>query len=144
MSEIALHPHLSKLPVDALKEFTEWCILEQAVEAGYEFTANNSKLINLAPDYYIEELVDQFIQATRNSIEGGIAALAAGKQADTNGLQGIPIVVDFISLYVRYLVPKGRNNMHPSQETTNQVYELASQQQWDKLSEIGKKYHVVF
>lgn len=142
MSEIALHPHIPKLSIDALKEFTEWCILEQAVEAGYEFTPDNSKLMNLEVNYYIEELVDQFINTTRNSIEGGMAALAAGKQADNHGLVGIPIVVDFISLYIRYLVPKGPINMHPSKENTNEIYELACQQQWDKLSEIANKHHV--
>lgn len=142
MSEIELYSHLPKLSVDALKEFTEWCIVEQAVDAGYEFTPDQSKLINLEAAYYIEQLVDQFINATRNSIEGGIAALAAGKQADSHGLQGIPIVVDFISLYVRFLVPKGRKKMHPNEEVTNEIYEKACQEQWDKLCEIAQKYQV--
>ena len=113
-------------------------MLEQAAEAGFELITDNSKLVDLEAPYYIEELVDQFIQATRNTIEGGMAALAAGTQADSHGLQGIPIVVDFISLYIKYLVPKGPKNLLTADEKLAQ----AEQQQFDKLSEIAKKYNI--
>ncbi|AKG23015.1 hypothetical protein [Calothrix sp. 336/3] len=136
MSELELHPLLSHLPEDALKEFTEWCIFEQAIAAGFEFTPDNSRLEGLLTPYYIEELVDQFVTATRNSIEGGLAALLAGKKADAHALQGIAIVVDFISLYVLYLVPKGKNNTL----TTDEKLVEASQEQYNKLQEISQKY----
>lgn len=138
MSKLELHPYLSRLSNEALKEFTEWCVLEQAAEAGFELITDNSKLVGLEAPYYIEELVDQFIQATRNTIEGGMAALAAGTQADSHGLQGIPIVVDFISLYIKYLVPKGSKNLL----TVDEKLRSAEQQQFDKLSEIAKKYNI--
>ncbi|MDJ0734491.1 MAG: hypothetical protein QNJ47_10535 [Nostocaceae cyanobacterium] len=138
VSDFALHTHLSNFPPEALKEFTEWCVLEQATAAGYEFTPDNSKLEDLTAPYYMEELVDQFVKATRNSIEGGLAALLAGKQADEHDLKGIPIVVDFVSLYVKYLVPKGPNNTLPTDDKLAQ----AAQEQFDKLCEIGKKYDV--
>ncbi|PAX55172.1 hypothetical protein [Brunnivagina elsteri] len=138
MSEFELHSYLPRLPEEALKEFTEWCVIEQATEAGFELIVDESKLANLTPAYYIEELVDQFVQATRNSIAGGMAILAAGKQADTNALTGIPIVVDFISLYVKYLVPKGEKNILPIDEKLTQ----AAQEQFDKLCEIAQKHDV--
>jgi hypothetical protein len=136
MSELELHSYLPRLSEEALKEFTEWCVIEQATEAGFELIVDKSKLANLAPAYYIEELVDQFVQATRNSIAGGMAILAAGKQADTHALTGIAIVVDFISLYVKYLAPKGEKNMLPIDEKLAQ----AAQEQFDKLCEIAQKY----
>lgn len=138
MSELELHHYLPRLSDEALKEFTDWCVLEQAKEAGFELIPDKSKLLDLAPPYYIEELVDQFIKATRNTIEGGMAALAAGKQADNHGLEGIPIVVDFISLYVKYLIPKGEKNLLPVDEKLA----LASQEQFDKLCEIANKYNL--
>ncbi|MFQ4143516.1 hypothetical protein [Chlorogloeopsis sp. ULAP02] len=138
MSDLELHNYFSRLPDEALKEFTDWCIFEQAIAAGYEFTPDHKKLEDLEGAYYIEELVDQFVKATRNTIEGGLAALLAGTQADKNALKGIPIVVDFISLYVKYLVPKGKNNTLPVDEKLAQ----ASQEQLDKLREIAKKYNV--
>jgi hypothetical protein len=138
MTQVELHPYLANLPEDVLKEFTEWCVLEQAAEAGYELIPDNAKLKELTGAYYIEELVDQFIKATRNTIEGGLAAVAAGKQADNHGLQGIPIVVDFISLYIKYLVPKGEKNLL----TVDEKLVQASQEQLAKLSEIAKKYSV--
>ncbi|BAZ11452.1 hypothetical protein NIES4071_32780 [Calothrix sp. NIES-4071] len=138
MSKLELHPYLPRLSDEALKEFTEWCVLEQAAEAGFELITDNSKLLGLETPYYIEELVDQFIQATRNTIEGGMAALAAGKQADAHGLQGIPIVVDFISLYIKYLVPKGPKNLLTADEKLAQ----AEQEQFDKLGEVAKKHNI--
>ncbi|MDM9383926.1 hypothetical protein QUB80_24910 [Chlorogloeopsis sp. ULAP01] len=138
MSDLELHNYFSRLPEEALKEFTDWCIFEQAIAAGYEFTPDAKKLEDLEGAYYIEELVDQFVKATRNTIEGGLAALLAGTQADKNALKGIPIVVDFISLYVKYLAPKGKNNTLPVDEKLAQ----ASQEQLDKLREIAKKYDV--
>ncbi|RUR84707.1 hypothetical protein ACF3DV_20620 [Chlorogloeopsis fritschii PCC 9212] len=138
MSDLELHNYFSRLPEEALKEFTDWCIFEQAIAAGYEFTPDRKKLEDLEGAYYIEELVDQFVKATRNTIEGGLAALLAGTQADKNALKGIPIVVDFISLYVKYLAPKGKNNTLPVDEKLAQ----ASQDQLDKLREIAKKYNV--
>jgi hypothetical protein len=138
MSELELYPYLPRLSEAALKEFAEWCVIEQATEAGFELIVDESKLANLAPAYFIEELVDQFVQATRNSIAGGMAILAAGKQADTHALTGIAIVVDFISLYVKYLVPKGEKNMLPIDEKLVQT----AQEQFDKLCEIAQKYGV--
>ncbi|MDJ0798581.1 MAG: hypothetical protein QNJ51_17465 [Calothrix sp. MO_167.B12] len=137
-SNIELHTYLPRFPDEALKEFTDWCILEQAIAAGYEFTPDLKKLEELEPAYYIEELVDQFVKATRSSIEGGLAILLAGKEADGNALKGIPIVVDFVSLYVKYLVPKGPNNTLPTNEKLAQV----AQEQFDKLSEIATKYGI--
>jgi hypothetical protein len=122
MSELELHSYLPHLSEETLKEFTEWCVIEQATEAGFELIVDKSKLTNLAPAYYIEELVDQFVQATRNSIAGGMAIL----------------VVDFISLYVKYLAPKGEKNMLPIDEKLAQV----AQEQFDKLCEIAQKYGV--
>jgi hypothetical protein len=139
MSELDLHPHLDKLPEDALKEFAEWCILEQAKEAGYEFTPDSIKLKKLSGGYYIEQLIDQFMAATRNTVEGGMAALAAGKQADNHGLKGLPIVVDFISLYVKYILPKSKK----SSLSTDEKLDQASQEQFDKLKQIATKYNVV-
>jgi hypothetical protein len=139
MSELDLYPHLSKLPEDALKEFAEWCMLEQAKEAGYEFTPDNVKLKKLTGGYYVEQLIDQFMGATRNTVEGGMAALAAGKQADNHGLTGLPIVVDFISLYVKYIFPKGKK----SNLSTDEKLAQASQEQFDKLNQIATKHNVV-
>jgi hypothetical protein len=138
VSKLELHSYLPRLSDEALKEFTEWCVLEQAAEAGFELIVDNSKLLDLEAPYYIEELVDQFIQATRSTIEGGMAALAAGKQADNHSLKGIPIVVDFISLYIKYLVPKGPKNLL----TVDEKLAEAEQQQVEKLKEIAQKYNI--
>lgn len=138
MSELTLHKHLLHLPDAMLQEFTQWCVLEQATAAGYKFTPDPKKLENLSPEDYIPELISQFVEATRNTIEGGMAVLAAGQQADQHALPGLGVIVDFISLYVLYLVPKGKKNMLPPEEKLTQ----ASQEQFDKLCEIGKKYGV--
>ncbi|AFY99319.1 hypothetical protein [Calothrix sp. PCC 6303] len=139
MSELDLHPHLAKLPEDALKELAEWCMLDQAKEGGYEFTPDSIKLKKFTGGHYVEQLVDQFMNATRNTIEGGMAAFAAGKEADNHDLKGLPIVVDFISLYVKYLLPKGKK----STLSTDEKLAQASQQQFDKLNQIAAKYNVV-
>lgn len=138
-SNIKLQTYLPSLPDEALKEFVEWCILEHVIEAGYEFTPNAKKLADLDAKYYIEELVDQFVKATRNSIDGGLAILLAGKEADTSTLEGILIIVDFIALYVKYLVPKGSKNTLPPDEKLEET----EKEQFNKLSEIAKKYNVV-
>lgn len=138
MSEITLHKHLLHLPDAVLQEFTQWCVLEQATAAGYKFTPDLKQLENLSPEDYIPVLIGQFVEATRNTIEGGMAVLVAGQQADQHALPGLGVIVDFISLYVLYLVPKGKKNMLPPEEKLTQ----ASQEQFDKLCEIGKKYGV--
>ncbi|CDN16360.1 MAG: hypothetical protein HRU34_00145 [Richelia sp.] len=137
-SDIELHTYFPRFPDEALKEFVEWCVLDQVIEAGYEFTPEPKKLADLEPAYYIEELVDQFVKATRNSIEGGLAIFLAGKEADGNALKGIPIVADFVSLYVKYLIPKGPKNTLSSDDKLAE----AVQEQFDKLSEIATKYNI--
>ncbi len=138
MSNLELYKYLPELPDEALQEFTQWCVLEQATVAGYEFTPDNNQLENLPTADYINELIAQFAEATRKSIEGSMAILLAGKQADERALPGIAVLVDFISLYVRYLVPKGKNNELPPEDKLAQ----ASQEQFDKLGQIAKKYGV--
>ncbi|MGJ5672374.1 MAG: hypothetical protein ACR9NN_01910 [Nostochopsis sp.] len=138
MSNSELHNHLAGLPETVLQEFTQWCVLEQATAAGYEFTPDLLKLKNLETVDYIHELVGQFADATRKSIEGSMAIMVAGKQADNHALPGIAAIVDFISLYVKYLVPKGPNNELPTDEKLN----LASQEQFEQLCQIAKKYSV--
>jgi hypothetical protein len=135
---VALHNYLPRLPESALQEFTEWCILEQAKEAGYEFNPNESKLANLPTAEYIAEFVGQFIESTRNTIEAGLAAVFAGKQADNHALPGIAVVVDFASIYVLYLLPKGEKNEKPADEKINQ----ASKEQFKKLQQIAQTYGV--
>lgn len=138
MSELTLHKYLPQLPDAALQEFTQWCVLEQAKAAGFKFTHDPKKLENLAPADYIPQLIGQFVEATRNTIEGGMAILVAGQQSDKHALSGLGIAVDFISLYVLYLVPQGKQKTLPTDEKLTQ----ASQEQFDKLCEIGKKYGV--
>ncbi|MCX7594119.1 MAG: hypothetical protein N2235_10225 [Fischerella sp.] len=138
MSDLELHKYLSGLPEAVLREFTQWCVLEQATAAGYEFNPDLMKLENLAAVDYINELVGQFVEATRKSIEGSMAILVAGKQADNHALPGIAAIVDFISLYVRYLVPKGQKNELSPEEKLIQ----ASQEQFEQLGQIAKKYGV--
>ncbi len=138
MSNSELHNHLAGLPEVVLQEFTQWCVLEQATAAGYEFTPDLVKLKNLETVDYIHELVGQFADATRKSIEGSMAIMVAGKQADNHALPGIAAIVDFISLYVRYLVPKGPNNQLP----TDEKLQLASQEQFEQLCQIAKKHSV--
>ncbi len=138
MTEPTLHKHLLHLSDEALQEFTQWCVLEQATAAGYEFTPNRQKLENLSPQDFVQELIGQFLEVTRNSIEGGLALLLAGKQADQNALPGLGTLVDFISLYVLYLVPKGKKTIIPPDEKLAE----ALKEQLAKLYEIGQKYGV--
>jgi hypothetical protein len=143
MTDVALkelHSYFPALSQQALKEFTEWCILEQAIAAGYEFTPDQTKLIaQPTPAHYIEELVDQFVLATRNTIEGGLAIVLAGTEADKHAVPGIGIVVDFISLYILYLVPKGKNNNTLAAE---EKLKQASSEQFEQLRQIAKKHNV--
>ncbi|KST66818.1 hypothetical protein [Mastigocoleus testarum] len=138
MSELALHRYLSILPETALQEFTQWCVLEQAKEAGYEFTPNESKLENLSPEEYIHQLIDQFLKVKNNPIRDGLAAVSAGKLVDQHGLSGTAVMVDFISLYVKYLFPSEGNDAQQADE----LIEQASQQQFEKLTQIAKEHNV--
>lgn len=138
MSELALHQHLPSLPEIALQEFTQWCILEQAKEAGYEFTPNESKLENLPPAEYIHQIIDQFLKVKNNPIKDGLAAVFAGKLVDTHGLSGTAAMVDFVSLYVKYLFPSEGNDAQQADE----LIEQASQQQFEKLAQIAKEHNV--
>lgn len=138
MSELALHQHFSTLPEVALQEFTQWCVLEQAKEAGYEFNPNQSKLENLSPQEYIHQLIDQFLKVKNNPIKDGLAAVFAGKLADNHGLSGTPAMVDFVSLYVKYLFPSEGNDTQQADE----LLARASQQQFEKLAQIAKEHNV--
>ena len=138
MSELALHKHLPKLPETALQEFTQWCVLQQAKEAGYEFTPNEGKLENLSPPEYIQQIVDQFLKVKNNPIKDGLAAVFAGKLADNHDLSGTAAMVDFVSLYVKYLFPSEGNDAQQADE----LIDRASQQQFEKLVQIAKEYNV--
>ena len=138
MPELVLHKHLPRLPETALQEFTQWCILEQAKEAGYEFTPNESKLENLSPAEYIYQIVDQFLKVKNNPIKDGLAAVFAGKLADNHGLSGTAAMVDFVSLYVKYLFPSEGNDPQQADE----LIERASQEQFEKLVQIAKGHNV--
>jgi len=133
-----LHEHFSNLPEEALQEFTQWCVTQQAREAGYEFTPNETKLEDLPIEDYIPELVGQFMDTTRKDIRTGLIATFAGKQADNHSLSGVPAMVDFISLYVKHLFPA-----EGSDETeTEELLTKASQQQLEKLSQIAQAHNV--
>jgi len=138
MSDLALHEYLSHLPEEALQEFTEWCILEQAKEAGYDFIPNQSKLDNLPTGDYINQLVDQFMQVKKNPIKDGLAAVLAGKQVDEHALPSVAAVVDFVSLYVKYLIPQTGKD----EAETDAILTQASQQQLEKVAQLAQKYHV--
>jgi len=138
MSNLALHEYISRLPEEALQEFTEWCILEQAKEAGYDLTPNRSKLDNLPTGDYIHQLVDQFMQVKKNPIKDGLAAVLAGKQVDEHALPSVAAIVDFVSLYVKYLFPQ----VGKDEAETDAILAQASQQQLEKVSQIAQKYHV--
>ncbi len=138
VTELALHNHLSHLPEEALQEFTEWCVLEQAKEAGYKLTPDKTKLNNLLTGDYIHQLVDQFMKVKPDPIRTGLAGAIAGKQADKHALSGTAAIVDFVSLYIRYLIPKEGSDP----EQADKILTQASQQQFEKLSEIAKKYDV--
>ncbi|MBE9051044.1 hypothetical protein IQ243_11570 [Nostocales cyanobacterium LEGE 11386] len=140
MSDIALHKYLPRLPEAALQEFIEWCVLEQAKSADFDFTPDQTKLDNLPPAEYIPKLVDQFMKVKPDPIKAGLVAAIAGKEADKHGLSGLAVVADFIALYVKYLIPKDGN----TPEQAEMIISLASQQQCEKFTEIASKYSINF
>ncbi|MBH8554817.1 hypothetical protein I8751_21170 [Nostocaceae cyanobacterium CENA357] len=138
MSDIALHKYLPRLPEAALQEFIEWCVLEQSKAAGCKFTPDTSKLNNLPPGEYIPKLVDQFMKVKPDPIQAGLVAAIAGKEADKHALSGLAIVADFVSLYVKYLIPKEGN----TPEQAEAIITQASQEQCEKFTQIATKYGV--
>lgn len=138
MSDLALHKYLPRLPEAALQEFIEWCVLEQAKAAECNFTPDRSKLDNLPPADYIPKLVDQFMKVKPDPIKAGLVAAIAGKEADKHALSGLAIVADFVSLYVKYLIPKEGS----TREQAEELLTKASQHQCEKLTEIAKKHGV--
>ncbi|MHC5737856.1 hypothetical protein [Nostoc sp.] len=140
MSDLALHKYLPRVPDAALQEFIEWCVVEQAKAAECNFTPDRSKLDNLPPADYIPKLVDQFMKVKPDPIKAGLVAAIAGKEADKHALSGLAIVADFVSLYVKYLIPKEGTTKEQAEEILTQ----ASQHQSEKLTEIAKKHGVEF
>jgi len=138
VSDLALHKYFPRLPETALQEFTEWCVLEQAKAAGCNFTPDRSKLDNLPPADYLPKLVDQFMKVKPDPIKAGLVAAIAGKEADKHALSGLAVVADFVSLYVKYLIPK--EGMTP--EDAEAILTKASQHQCEKLTEIAKKHGI--
>ncbi|MGB6298030.1 MAG: hypothetical protein WBF90_17855 [Rivularia sp. (in: cyanobacteria)] len=138
MSNKALHEHLANLPSAALQEFTQWCVTQQAREAGYEFTPNETKLGELPTEDYIPELVGQFMDTTRKDIRTGLIATFAGKQADNHSLPDLPAMVDFVSLYVKHLFPSEGIEEAQAEELITK----ASEQQFEKLSQIAQQHNV--
>ncbi|MEH2361798.1 hypothetical protein [Nostoc sp.] len=140
MSDLALHEYLPRVPDAALQEFIEWCVLEQAKAAELNFTPDRSKLDNLPPADYIPKLVDQFMKVKPDPIKAGLVAAIAGKEADKHALSGLAIVADFVSLYVKYLIPKEGS----TREQAEELLTKASQHQSEKLTEVAKKHGVEF
>lgn len=140
MSDLALHKYLPRVPDAALQEFIEWCVMEQAKAAECNFTPDRSKLDNLPPADYIPKLVDQFMKVKPDPIKAGLVAAIAGKEADKHALSGLAIVADFVSLYVKYLIPKEGS----TREQAEELLTKASQHQCEKLTEIAKKHGVEF
>ncbi|GEM_PF-783096 len=138
MSNKGLHEHFPHLPSEALQEFTQWCVTQHAREAGYEFTPDETKLEDLSTADYIPEIVGQFMDTTRKDIRTGLVAAFAGKKADKHSLSGLPGMVDFISLYVKHLFPSEENDEKQAQELLTK----ASQQQFEKLSQIAQEHNV--
>jgi hypothetical protein len=138
VSDLALYKYLPRLSEEALKEFAEWCILEHAKVAEIEFTPDATKLANLIPNEYIWELIDQFLKVKPDPIRAGLVLPIAGKEADDHGLTGSAIMVDFISLYIKYLIPKDGS----TGEFADQLLAEASKAQYDKLMEIAKKHGI--
>lgn len=138
MSDLALHNYFPRVPDAALQEFIEWCVVEQAKAAACNFTPDRSKLNNLPPADYIPKLVDQFMKVKPDPIKAGLVAAIAGKEADKHGLSGMAVVADFVSLYVKYLIPK--EGTLPEDAQT--ILTKASQHQYEKLTEIAKKHGV--
>ncbi|QYX30695.1 hypothetical protein [Sphaerospermopsis torques-reginae] len=140
MSNLELYQYLPKLPDAALQEFTEWCVLEQSKSAGLEFKPDQSKLQNLAPADYLKQLIDQFMKLKPDPIRAGLVAVIAGQQSDKHNLSGLAAVVDFVSLYVKYLIPK--DGTDPTE--ADAILTKAAQHQYDQLTEIAKKHGVAF
>jgi hypothetical protein len=92
----------------------------------------------LPPADYIPKLVDQFMKVKPDPIKAGLVAAIAGKEADKHGLSGMAVVADFVSLYVKYLIPK--EGTLPEDAQT--ILTKASQHQYEKLTEIAKKHGV--
>jgi hypothetical protein len=138
VSDLALHKYLPLFPDAALQEFTEWCVLEQAKAAGCNFTPDQSKLNNLSPADYIPKLIDQFMKVKPDPIKAGLVAVIAGQQSDKHALSGLAALVDFVSLYVKYLIPKDGS----TGEQADEILTKAGQHQCEKLVEIAKKYGV--
>ncbi|MEH2274693.1 MAG: hypothetical protein V7K40_07745 [Nostoc sp.] len=140
MSDLALHEYLPRVPDAGLQEYIEWCVLEQAKAAECNFTPDRSKLDNLPPAEYIPKLVDQFMKVKPDPIRAGLVAAIAGKEADKHALSGLAIAADFVSLYVKYLIPKEGS----TREQADELLTKASQHQSEKLTEIAKKHGVEF
>jgi hypothetical protein len=140
VSDLELHKYFPKLPEEALKEFTEWCVLEQAKLAGIEFTPDPTKLQGLIPNEYIWQLIDQFMKFKPDPIKTGLVSAMAGQEADSHGLVGSAIMVDFVSLYIKYLIPQNGN----TPEEAKALITEAAIQQYEKLSELADKYNVKF
>ncbi len=138
MSDLELHKYLSLVPDAALQEFTEWCVLEQAKAAGFKFTPDHTKLANLAPGEYVPKLIDQFMKVKPDPIKCGLVAVIAGQKSDKHGLSGLAVVVDFVSLYVKYSIPK--DGTDPDDATA--ILTKATQHQFEQLTEIAKKHGV--
>jgi hypothetical protein len=140
VSDIALHKYLPRLPDEALQEFTEWCVLEQAKAAGCNFTPDRSKLANLQPADYTPQLIDQFMKVKPDPIKAGLVAVIAGQQSDKHNLSGLSALVDFVSLYVKYLIPRDGSTAEQAEE----ILTKAAQHQCEKLVEIANKHGVTF
>ncbi|NET73135.1 MAG: hypothetical protein F6K62_20045, partial [Sphaerospermopsis sp. SIO1G2] len=137
-SNIELYQYFSQVPDAALQEFTKWCILEQSQAAGFDFKPDQTKLQNLEPADYIQQLIDQFMKVKPDPIRAGLVAVIAGKQSNQHNLSGVAAMVDFVSIYVKLLIPKDGTEPTEAEGILNK----ASQHQYDQLVEIAKKYGV--
>lgn len=138
MSNLELYKYLPQVPEIALKEFIEWCVFEQSKTAGLEFKPDQNKLKNLEITDYVKQLIDQFMKVRPDPIRAGLVAVIAGQQADKHELSGIAAVVDFVALYVKFLIPKDGTNPEEAEGILNK----ATQHQFEQLTEIAKKYGV--
>ncbi|BCL34544.1 hypothetical protein [Nostoc sp. MS1] len=140
MSDLELHKYLPKLPEEALQEFTEWCVVEQSRAAGIEFVPDRTKLEKLIPNEYIWQIIDQFMKVKADPIKAGLVSAMAGQEADSHNLIGSAVMVDFVALYVKYLIPENGN----TPEEAKKLIVEAGLQQYEKLSELADKYNVQF
>jgi hypothetical protein len=138
VSNVELYQYLPKLSDDALQEFTEWCVLEQSKAAGLDFKPDQSKLQNLPPADYLKQLIDQFMKVKPDPIRAGLVAVIAGQQSEQHNLSGLAAIVDFVSLYVKYLIPK--DGTDPAEAES--ILTKAAQHQYDQLTEIARKHGV--